>query len=148
MTLTESGEPEDFSEVLSHKEKDKWVSAMREELKSLHENKTYELVNLPKGRKVLKNKWVYRLKHEEGNSQPRYKARLVVKGFGQKKGIDFDEIFSPVVKMSSIRCVLGLAASMDLEVEQLDVKTAFLHGDLDETIYMEQLEGFVDKEKN
>ena len=105
VTLTESGELDDFSEALSHKEKDKWVSVMRDELKSLHENKTYELVNLPEGRKVLKNKWVYRLKHEEGNSQPRYKARLVVKGFGQKKGIDFDEIFSPVVKMSSIRCV-------------------------------------------
>jgi len=72
---------------------------------------------------------------------------LVVKGFGQKKGIDFEEIFSPVVKMSSIRVVLGLAASLNLEVEQLDVKTAFLHGDLDEEIYMEQPEGFEAKGK-
>ena len=68
-----------------------------------------------------------------------------MKGFGQRKGVDFDEIFSPVVKMSSIRTMLGIAASMNLEVEQLDVKTAFLHGDLEEEIYMEQLEGFIDK---
>ena len=67
---------------------------------------------------------------------------MVVKGFGRKQGIDFDEIFSPIVKMSSVRVVLGMAAIMDLEIEQLDVKTAFLHGDLEEEIYMEQPEGF------
>ena len=72
---------------------------------------------------------------------------MVVKGFNQKKGSDFDEIFSPVVKMSFIRVVLGFAASLDLEIEQMDVKTAFLHGDLDKENYMEQLEGFTIKEK-
>jgi hypothetical protein len=87
------------------------------------------------------------VKQEEHTSQPRYKARLVVKGFRQRKGIDFDEIFSPVVKMSSIRVVLSLAASLDLEIEQMDVKTAFLHGDLEEEIYMEQPEGFKVKGK-
>ena len=80
-------------------------------------------------------------------SMTKYKARLVVKGFGQTKGIDFDEIFSPVVKMTSIRVILGLAASMDLELEQLDVKTAFLHGDLKEEIYMEQPKGYEVKGK-
>ena len=90
-----------------------------------------ELVQLPKSKRALKNKWVFKLKHEESNSQPRYKARLVVKGFRQKKGIDFEEIFSPVVKMSSIRVALGLVANMNLEIEQLDVKTTFLHGDLE-----------------
>ena len=70
-----------------------------------------------------------------------------MKGFGQKKGVDFEEIFSPVVKMASIRVVLSLAANMNMEVEQLDVKTAFLHGDLEEDIYMEQPEGFVVKGK-
>ena len=104
-------------------------------------------MKLPKGKKTLKNKWVFKLKHQENSSQPRYKARLVVKGFGQKKGIDFEEIFSPVVKRSSIRVVLALAASQDLEIEQLDVKTAFLHGDLEEEIYMEQPEGFKVKGK-
>jgi ATP-binding cassette subfamily B (MDR/TAP) protein 1 len=104
-------------------------------------------VKLPKGKRALKNKWVFRLKIDEHCSRPRYKARLVMKGFGQKKGIDFEEIFSPMVKMSSIRVVLGLAASLNLEVEQLDVKTAFLHGDLDEEIYMEQPERFEAKGK-
>ena len=74
---------------------------------------------------------MFKLK-KDGEKLVKYKARLVVKGFAQKQGIDFDEIFSPVVKMTSIRVVLGLVASMDLELEQLDVKTAFLHGDLKE----------------
>ena len=77
-------------------------------MNSLYENNTFELVDLPKGKKALKNRWVYKLKTEESSSQPRYKAILVVKGFSQKKGIDFDEIFSPVVKMSSIRVVLSI----------------------------------------
>ena len=127
---------------MSDEHKNHWLEAMEDEMNSLHENNTFELVKLPKGKKALKNKWVYRLKSEENSSQPRYKARLVVKGFAQKQGIDFDEIFSPMVKMSSIRVVLGMAAAMDLEVEQLDVKTTFLHGDLEKEIYMEQPEGF------
>ena len=87
------------------------------------------------------------MKPGDGGNPPRYKARIVVKGFQQKKGVDFDEIFSPIVKMTSIRTMLSIAANMDLEVEQLDVKTAFLHGDLEEEIYMHQPEGFVEKGK-
>ncbi|KAJ8485617.1 hypothetical protein OPV22_018102 [Ensete ventricosum] len=116
-------------------------------MNSLQKNHTYDLVQLPEGSKALKNKWVFRLKTQEYYSQPKYKARLVVKSFGQKKGIDFEEIFSPVVKMSSIRVALGIAAFLDLEIEQLAVKTAFLHGDLEEKIYMEQPEGFKVKGK-
>ena len=82
-----------------------------------------------------------------GGSQPKYKARLVVKGFSQKKGVNFKEIFSPVVKMSSIRVVLRIATNVNLEIEQLDVKTAFLHGDLEEKIYMEQSEEFKESGK-
>ena len=89
--------------------------------------------------------WVYRVKQEDHTSQPRYKARLVVKGFTQKKGIDFDKKISHVVKMLSILVALGLAASLDLEIEQMDVKTSFPHGDLDKEIYMEQPEGFIVK---
>ena len=145
--ITDEGEPESFEEAMIDDRKKKWFSAMQDEMKSLHENKTFELVKLPKGKKALKNKWVFRIKREEHNLQPRFKARLVVKGFSQRKGIDFDEIFSPVVKMTSIRTVLGLAASLDLEIEQMDVKTAFLHGNLEEEIYMEQPEGFKEKGK-
>ena len=140
--LTDVGEPETYQEATSVDEKKQWLKAMEEEMESLRENHTYDLVKLPQGKKALKNRWVYRLKIENASSQPRFKARLVVKGYGQKKGIDFEEIFSPVVKMPSIRVALGLAACLNLEIEQLDVKTAFLHGDLDEEIYMEQPEGF------
>ena len=96
-------------------------------------------MELSKGKKVLRNKWVFKLKRD-GDKLVKYKARLVVKGFNQKQGIDFDEIFSPVVKMSSIQVVLGLVASLDLELEQLDVKIAFLIDDLKEEIYMDQPE--------
>ena len=147
--LTDGGEPECYEEAMEDEHKNQWIEAMQDEMKSLHENHTYELVKLPKGMRALKNKWVFKVKVEEHNLKPRYKARLVVKGFGQRKGIDFDEIFSPVVKISSIRTVLGLAASLNLEIEQMDVKTAFLHGDLEEEIYMEQPEGFkVDGKEN
>ena len=108
---------------------------------------TFELVKLLEGKRALKNKCVFKIKNEEHGSYMRFKARLVVEGFNQKKGIDFDEFFSPVVKMTSIHTVLGLAASLNLEVEQMDVKTAFLHGDLEEEIYMEQPEGFKMKGK-
>nr|GEZ27716.1 hypothetical protein [Tanacetum cinerariifolium] len=140
--LTGGGEPESYQKAMQHDDKEKWKIAMVKEMESLKENHTYELVELPKGRKALKNKWVYRLKMGELDSLPRYNARLVVKGFIQKEGVDFGEIFSPVVKTSSIRVVLGLATCMDLEVQQLDVKTTFLYGDLEEEIYMDQSEGF------
>ena len=123
--------------AMEDENKMKWVDVMQDEMKSLHENHSFELVKLPKGKRALKNGWVYIVKQEEHNSQPCYKARLVVKGFSQKKGIEFDEIFSSVVKMSSIHVVLGLAASLDLEIEHMDVNTAFLHGDLAKEIYME-----------
>ena len=90
---------------------------------------------------------MYNLKPGDASKPPRYKVRIVVKGFQQKKGVDFDEIFASVVKMTSIRTVLSIAASMNLEVEQLDVKTTFLHGDLEEEIYMQEPEGFVKKGK-
>ena len=144
--IANEGEPESFQEVQSHKDKDCMIKAMEEEMNSLWKNDTYELTELSKGRKTLKNKWVFKLKNDD-EKLLKCKARLVVKGFGQKQVIDFNEIFSPVVKMCSIRVILGLAASMNLELEQLDVKTAFMPGDLDEKIFMEQLEGFKVKEK-
>ena len=102
---------------------------------SLAHNQTWDSAKLPAGKTTLENKWVYRLKEEDGGKYT-YKARLGVKGFAQKKGIDFDEVFSPIVKMTSIRTILSLAAAEDLHLEQLDVKTTFLHGDLEEEIYM------------
>ena len=117
------------------------------EMESLHESHTYEPTQLSKGKKELWNKWVYKLKPGESRNPPRYKARIVMKGFQQKKGVDFDEIFTPIVKMTSIRTVLSIAANMNLEREKLDVKTTFLHGDVEEEIYMQQPEGFEEKGK-
>nr|CAD1837132.1 unnamed protein product [Ananas comosus var. bracteatus] len=145
--FTDSGEPECFQEAKDCPEKAKWQRAIEDELDSLHQNHTWELVELPVEKKALKNRWVYVIKNEADGSK-RYKARLVVKGYGQKQGIDFNEIFAPVVKHCSIRVVLSLVANLDLELEQLDIKTAFLHGDLDEEIYMFQPEGFVEANPN
>ena len=114
----------------------KWELAMEEEMDFLMHNQTQDLVSFPVGKTTFPNKRVYTLKEEDGGKQ-RYKARLMVKGFAQKKGIDSDEIFSPV-KMTSIRTILSLVAVEDLHLEQLDVKTTFLHGDLEEEIYMQQ----------
>ncbi|CAL5395058.1 unnamed protein product [Camellia sinensis] len=108
--LTDEGELESFQEAQNHKEKSSWHLAMQEEMQSLQKNQTYDLIKLPQDRKPLQNKWVFKLKKDGSGKLVKYKARLVVKGFRQKKGIDFDEIFSPVVKMTSIQVVLGLAA--------------------------------------
>lgn len=103
-------------------------------MKSLQDNHTFKLVKLPKSKRVIKNHWVYRLKQDVNAPIPKYNARLVVKGFSQKKRVEFDEIFAPVVKILSIRVVLALLASLDLEIEQMDVKTTFLHDNLEEEI--------------
>ncbi|KAH9753489.1 Integrase catalytic domain-containing protein [Citrus sinensis] len=135
--------PNTFGEALRSSESDQWKLAMEEEMKSLHQNQTWELVKLPKGKRVIGNKWVYTKKQGSPNqTTPRYKARLVAKGFAQKEGIDYNEVFSPVVKHTSIRILLVLVAEYELELAQLDVKMAFLHGDLEEEIYMIQPCGF------
>ena len=128
----------DLDDVMGSSDSSKWICAMDEEMQSLMKNQTWELVPLPQGNRAIGCKWIYKVK-DDG----RYKARLVAKGFAQRKGKEYDEIFAPVVRHTSIWILLALVAIYDLELEQLDVKTAFLHGDLDEDIYMEQPEGFV-----
>ncbi|KAE8683204.1 hypothetical protein F3Y22_tig00111213pilonHSYRG00462 [Hibiscus syriacus] len=132
-----------FHDAITSQENDKWMEAMVEEMESLNHNRTWELVPLPEGKKPIGCKWVYKKKptvtEKEGE---KFKARLVAKVFSQQKGVDYDEIFSSVVRHTSIRAVLALVASWDLHLEQMDVKTAFLHGDLEEQIYMWQPEGF------
>src|SRR5271163_1433232 len=100
LLLTDSGEPESYDEAMQVDTKQKWEQGIKEEMDSLIKNQTWDLVKLPTGKRVLQNKWVYRLKEEDA-CKKWYKARLVVKGFARKKGIDFDEIFSPIVKMMS-----------------------------------------------
>uniref|UniRef100_A0A2N9EML6 CCHC-type domain-containing protein n=1 Tax=Fagus sylvatica TaxID=28930 RepID=A0A2N9EML6_FAGSY len=134
--LTSSEDPSTFQEAIESSEKDKWMEAMVEENESLSKNKTWELTELPKGKKPIGCKWVFKKKEAVSEKEgERFKARLVAKGYSQRHGIDYDEVFSPVVRHTSIRAVLALVADQDLELEQLDVKTAF-HGNLEEEIFM------------
>lgn len=140
--------PSSFKEAVASPESVEWNGAMKEEMNSLMKNRTWDLVQLPKGKRAIGCKWVYAKKEDvDNNSSVRYKARLLAKGYSQKEGVDYNEIFSPVVKHCSIRVLLALVAQFDLELVQLDVKTAFLHGDLDEEIYMSQPDGFQVNEK-
>nr|GEY64789.1 retrovirus-related Pol polyprotein from transposon TNT 1-94 [Tanacetum cinerariifolium] len=130
-------------EAVASKYAENWIIAINEEMQSLKKNMTWDLVTLPKRVKLAGCKWV--LKRKEGIpcvEPARFKARLVAKGFSQKEGIDYHEVFSPVVKHKTIRVLLAMVGAFNLELEQLDVKTAFLYGDLEEQIYMSQPEGF------
>jgi hypothetical protein len=140
---TNDDEPSCYQEAVKGSNSDKWKEAMNDEMNALAKNATWDLVELPRNMKIVGRKWVYKLKKGVDDKVERYKARLVAKGYSQKEGIDFHEIFSPVVNIVSIQSVLALVALLDLELEQLDVNTAFLHGDLDEEIYMEHPEVFV-----
>ena len=146
LMLTDGSELECYEKVLQDENSSKWKLAVKDEVDSLLGNQIQELTELPVGKKALYNKQVYKIKNEHDGSK-RYKARLVVKGFQQKKGIDYSKIFSLVVKMSTIRLVLGMVVVENLHLEQLDVKTIFLHGDLEEDIYTIQPEGSFFRDK-
>ena len=135
-------EPSSYKEAMSFPASLKWEEAMKEEMDSLKHNGTWELMDLPAGRKAVRCKWVYRLKFNAAGEPYRYKARLVAKGFTQVYGLDYDETFSPVARLDTMRSLLALATLEDWEIHQVDVKSAFLKGDLDKEIYMQQPEGF------
>ena len=141
--LSEVDEPSTMEEAKSSDHAPEWKVATDAEYNSLIENKTWKLVELPPGRKAIGCKWVFKLKHNVDGIVERFKARLVAKGYAQKYGIDYDEIFSPVVCFSSIHLLLAFAVQHDFLIHQMDVQTAFLNGKLDEEIYMQQLEGYV-----
>nr|GEV72910.1 retrovirus-related Pol polyprotein from transposon TNT 1-94 [Tanacetum cinerariifolium] len=142
-------EPITFQDVINSSDKDEWVRAIEEEMSSLMKNHTWELVDQPPGQKLISFKWLYKIKEGiESIQKPRYKARLVARRFTQQAGIDYNEVFSPVVRHTSIRVIISLTACEDYELEQLDVKTAFLHGNLEETIYIRQPPGFEERMGN
>ncbi|XP_042509245.1 cytochrome P450 71AU50-like [Macadamia integrifolia] len=117
--IIEEREPCTYQEACESSEAPQWRASMEEEMEALHKNKTWDLVNLPKGRKAIGCRQVYKLKIDTNENVERYKSRLVVKGYAQKSGIDFNEIFSPVVHLMTIRTVLSMAVVLDLELEQL-----------------------------
>jgi hypothetical protein len=122
----------------------KWDSAMDEKMAALDANVTWELVALPKDKKTIGCKWVYKVKHNTDGFVSRYKARLVTKGYAQTYGIDYEETYSPVAKMTTVRAIIAMAAK-GWSLHQMDVKNVFLHGDLQEEMYMEQPPGYVDQ---
>lgn len=140
-------EPTSFDEAIRSTDSHEWRKAMKKEYDSLTKLNTWTLTVLPEGRKTIKCRWVYKKKHNSKNQVERYRARLVAKGFSQKQGIDYTETFSPVVRMDTIRFLLAYAAKADLNMVHFDVTTAFLYGQLQETIYMDQPPGS-DSKKN
>ena len=143
LTYLLEDEPQSFKEVMSSPEAPYWKEAINDEVESIWQNHTWELVDLPLGSKPLGYNWIFKKKMKADESINKYKARLVIKGYKQKEGLDYFDTYSPVTRISSIRMLIAIAAIHNLEIHQMDVKTAFLNGDLDEEIYMEQPEGFM-----
>jgi hypothetical protein len=135
--------PTSISEAYASQDADYWKEAVRSEMDSILANGTWEVTDRPYGCKPVGCKWVFKKKLRPDGTIEKYKARLVAKGYTQKEGEDFFDTYSPVARLTTIRVLLSLAASHGLLVHQMDVKTAFLNGELDEEIYMEQPDGFV-----
>jgi hypothetical protein len=133
--LTQSGEPYSVEDALADTN---WKNAMNLEYGALIKNKSWHLVPPMKGKNVVGCKWVYKIKRKQDGSLDRYKARLVAKGFKQRYEIDYDDTFIPVVKITTIHIVLSIAVSRGWNLRQLDVQNAFLHGYLEEEVYMQQ----------
>ncbi|CAL9004184.1 unnamed protein product, partial [Prunus brigantina] len=142
MALVESTDPLHFEEAVKSVN---WRLAMNSEIKSIEKNQTWTLTELPAGAKRIGVKWVYKTKYNEHGQIDKYKARLVAKGYSQKYGVDYTEVFAPVARMDTIRMIIALAAQKNWTIFQLDVKSAFLHGELSEDVYVEQPRGYEKK---
>ncbi|GJV27343.1 retrotransposon protein, putative, ty1-copia subclass [Tanacetum coccineum] len=143
--LGDLGEPANYKAALLDLESDKWLNAMNVEMQSMKDNEVWELVDLPPNGKTVGHKWLFKKKTDMDGAVHTYKARLVAKGFTQTPRIDYEETFSPVADIRAIRILIAIAAFYDYEIWQMDVKTAFLNGYLNEEVYMEQPEGFVNQ---
>ncbi|CAL2225682.1 unnamed protein product [Prunus armeniaca] len=118
---------------------------MEEEIKTIEKNKTWKLVDRPKDKEIIGVKWVYKTKFNHDGSIQKHKARLVAKGYSQQPGIVFNKTFAPVARLDTIRALVALAAQKKWKIYQLDVKSAFLNGELEEEIYVEQPQGFIEQ---
>ena len=140
MVEVNSSDPVSFEEA----EKSlKWREAMNEKIRAIERNETWELTELPRGAKCIGVKWIYKTKLNEVGEASKYKARIVAKGYSQEHGIDYTEIYAPVARMDTIRTIIATAARKAWDIYQLDVKSAFLHGILEEVVYIQQLKGYV-----
>jgi len=143
--LTVGDDPKSVQEALNREDASLWQEAIDSEMSSQAENDTWELVDRPVDKNIVSSKMLFKTKYKADGSVDRYKARLVARGFSQTKGLDYDETFAPVVKFQSVRALIGLAASQGWCIHQMDVKTAFLQGNLKEEVYMEQPHGLEKK---
>lgn len=135
-------DPKHYKEAMNSPHSDKWMKAMEDELDAIERNNTWKVVNLPQGRRAIGCKWVYKTKRDQTGNVKERKARLVAQGFSQKYGIDYDEVFAPVAKGTTMRILLSVAGKRGYFVRHWDVKSAFLNGNLQEEIYMKQPPGF------
>jgi hypothetical protein len=119
-----------------------WRDAMMEEYQSIMKNDVWEIVSRPEGKSVVTSKWIYKIKHATDDNIEKYKVRFVARGFSQKEGVDYEETFSPVARYTSIRTIISIATVMDWRLHQMDVKTAFLNGVIEEEVYIKQPQGF------
>lgn len=138
--------PTTVEDALSRNDSAKWSESMQAEYNALMANGTWKLVDLPCGRRPIRSKWVFTIKHDKSGNVERYKSRLVAKGCAQRFGLDYNETFSPVLRHSSLRLILALAAEYNLHIHQMDVASAYLNGTINEDIYMVQPEKFVNKD--
>lgn len=138
--------PRNVDEALSCDDNHNWKAAMRTELNALEKNNTWSMVELPEGHNAIGCRWVFALKRDKYGNVERFKARLVAKGCSQKFGVNYTETFSPVVRYATIRMLLALAVQEGLHLHQVDIGTAYLNGELEDEIYMQQPEGFVDRD--
>jgi hypothetical protein len=137
-----SDDPLTVQEALASNEKNQWEAAMKKEMDSLKEQGTWVLVKRPDNRSIIKNKWVFKTKRKADGSIERYKARLVAKGYTQRLGIDYEEVFAPVMRSDTLRCLLAIVQKHKLHMKQLDVVGAYLYGEIEEDLYMEEPESF------
>jgi hypothetical protein len=141
------GDPTSSEEAMRSAHSSKWLEAIEDEMRSMSTNRVWDLEEISKGAKTVGCKWVYKMKCDSKGNIERFKARLMVKGFTQREGIDYTEIFFSVSCKDSLRIIMVLVAHYDLELHQMDVKTTFLNGDLLKNVYMAQPKGFVVKGK-
>lgn len=142
--LSNIQEPKNYDQAKTNAE---WVKAMQQELAALESNNTWELTTLPEGKRAIGSKWIYKLKLTPDGNIERYKARLVARGYNQIEGIDYKESLSPVAKTVTVRILLAVASSNSWPLHQLDINNAFLHGFLDEEVYLSPPDGWLYKSR-
>ena len=137
-----TSDPHNYKQAMKGDDSEQWRDAANAEYNTLLQNRTWELVDLPPGEKAIGSGWVFKVKRNADGSIERYKARVVAKGYSQRPGVDYHEVFSPTFGPSTLRMILAISAAEDLELRSVDVSAAFTNGDLDEPIYMMQPDGF------